>query len=479
MRTAQVFLSHTSDMDEFPAGRSFVQAALDAVLRCGMAPVDMRYFAARDGKPADYCRQRVRECGIYVAVIGFRYGSLVPDTAVSYTELEFNEASAAGLPRLVFMLETPDGLPGSLIDTDRGAVEAFRERLRSAGLMVRTFTSPADLELEVFHALTELDAGRARSGGKGEPGGTGLGELLFSAVIKDPEGPLVVGFGADESLVVTEKNATVHRWSLKSGNELPGMPRGEKLREGTHVVAATGMAAMAFARSRKLSIVHFGQHGYTSKDLSLRWDEFLVTASGERFATYDGRRVSVRDFADGSVLWQQPCLPNVAATTIDTTGTAVAVAGGTNFLRASNKIAVVTQNDPKTREFSFDNLPLPWAGCSLGMSGGGALVACASFREVLVLRPLDQQVIHRKRLRDWREEVAPALGARPQRLIVTPAGQVFWLRGRRIALLRWGAPGLHYLPQNGGSDDIAFDQVLSRLAIVSQSGQVDVWRWRG
>lgn len=37
----------------------------------------------------------------------------------------------------------------------------------------------------------------------------GLGALLFSARIKDPDGPLVVGFGAGESLVVTEKNATL------------------------------------------------------------------------------------------------------------------------------------------------------------------------------------------------------------------------------------------------------------------------------
>ncbi len=60
-----------------------------------MAPVDMRYFAARDGQPADYCRQRVRECEIYVAVIGFRYGLTVPGGAVSYTELEFEEAGSA------------------------------------------------------------------------------------------------------------------------------------------------------------------------------------------------------------------------------------------------------------------------------------------------------------------------------------------------------------------------------------------------
>jgi tetratricopeptide (TPR) repeat protein len=157
MQTGRVFVSHTSDAARGPAGRSFVQAALDAVVRAGLVPVDMRYFAAGEQKPADYCRQRVRGCDVYVGVVGFRYGSIVPGTAVSYTELEFAEAGAAGLPRLVFLLADASQLPADLSDTDRGAVDAFRRRLRAAGLIVREFTSAANLELEVFHALTALD----------------------------------------------------------------------------------------------------------------------------------------------------------------------------------------------------------------------------------------------------------------------------------------------------------------------------------
>ena len=155
MRTGQVFLSHTSDMAQFPVDRPFVQAALDAVGRAGMAPVDMRYFAARDGRPSDYCRQRVRECEIFVAVLGFRYGSLVPGETVSYTELEFQAATVVGVPRLVFLLEETACLPG-MADADRSPVEEFRERLRDAGLVARAFTSADGLELEVFHALSEL-----------------------------------------------------------------------------------------------------------------------------------------------------------------------------------------------------------------------------------------------------------------------------------------------------------------------------------
>lgn len=124
MQTGRVFVSHTSDAARGPAGRSFVQAALDAVVRAGLVPVDMRYFAAGERKPADYCRQRVRGCDVYVGVVGFRSGSIVPGTAVSYTE-EFAEAGAAGLPRLVFLLADASQLPADLIDADRGAVDAL------------------------------------------------------------------------------------------------------------------------------------------------------------------------------------------------------------------------------------------------------------------------------------------------------------------------------------------------------------------
>src|SRR5690349_4369375 len=108
----RVFLSHTSELRKFPENRSFVEAAEAAVNRAGDVPTDMKYFAARDEKPADYCRATVHGCDIYVGLIGLRYGSLVRDRPdISYTELEFDAATEAGKTRLIFMLDEKAALP--------------------------------------------------------------------------------------------------------------------------------------------------------------------------------------------------------------------------------------------------------------------------------------------------------------------------------------------------------------------------------
>ena len=136
----RVFLSHTSELRQFPAGRSFVDAAEAAVTRAGNAVTDMAYFPARDDKPASYCQARVSECDVYVGLIGLRYGSPVRDRPeVSYTELEFEAATETGVPRLMFLLDEEAVLPipaAMLLDSDpdwQARQRAFRDRLRTRG----------------------------------------------------------------------------------------------------------------------------------------------------------------------------------------------------------------------------------------------------------------------------------------------------------------------------------------------------------
>jgi Domain of unknown function (DUF4062) len=156
----RVFLSHTSDLAHYPDGRSFVAAAKDAVVRAGHAPREMEHFPASNEDPADFCRAEVRESDVYIAIVGFDYGTPVPrQPDLSYTQLEFETATRLRLPRLVFLAEEDALPPPRGIATDlHERQQTFRESLqKQAGLTVRSFRSADELELQVFQALSHLN----------------------------------------------------------------------------------------------------------------------------------------------------------------------------------------------------------------------------------------------------------------------------------------------------------------------------------
>ena len=184
----RVFISHTSELREFPPGTSYVAAVERAISAAGHVIVDMADFPAADQPAAQVCAERVRGCGVYVGVLGTRYGSLVRDRPeVSYTELEFDTATAAGLDRLVFLLdvEAADaGIPvRALIDHESGArQEAFRRRVRDSGLVTGSFASPAVLGQLVERSLREL----ARSRGGTGPRPTGAERRVWNIPARNP-----------------------------------------------------------------------------------------------------------------------------------------------------------------------------------------------------------------------------------------------------------------------------------------------------
>ena len=171
----RVFLSHTSELRQYPPERSFVAAAEQAVIRAGGVVLDMAYFTAREDKPASYCREQVGRADVYAGIIGFRYGSPVRDEpGCSYTELEFAAAGELGLPRLVFVLDENAVLPLPgvfLSDPVFGERQrAFRQRVQDAGITVQLVGSPAELEVGLFQALTELRPAEGRGAGAGGAG---------------------------------------------------------------------------------------------------------------------------------------------------------------------------------------------------------------------------------------------------------------------------------------------------------------------
>jgi hypothetical protein len=164
-----------------------VDAAERAVIQADCVPVDMKHFCADERPPAQVCQEAVLNADVFVGIVGFRYGSPVRDRPeLSYVELEFQEASKAGMPCWVFLLGKQTLGPAELFwDPDYGArQEAFRHSLPESGITVKTIASPDDLRAELCVALVKSDRGEGTVGWRGSV--VAVPPLLRSDVVERP-----------------------------------------------------------------------------------------------------------------------------------------------------------------------------------------------------------------------------------------------------------------------------------------------------
>jgi hypothetical protein len=158
----RVFLSHTSELRLYPKGGSYVDKAEEGVIAAGHVPVDMKHFPAVDEPAATYDSRRVEDCDVYVGIYGLRWGTpVLAQPTISCTEQEFDHATASGLTRLIFTIDTSStelGLPpDALLDPEHGQrQQAFLQRVRNSGLIVKPFSNPEDLKALVERSLREL-----------------------------------------------------------------------------------------------------------------------------------------------------------------------------------------------------------------------------------------------------------------------------------------------------------------------------------
>lgn len=85
------------------------EAVLDAIRRLQLQHDSMEFFGARANQPIETCLAEVRRSNILVVIVGHRYGTLVPELGVSFSEAEYAEGHRLKKPCLVYIRD--DNVP--------------------------------------------------------------------------------------------------------------------------------------------------------------------------------------------------------------------------------------------------------------------------------------------------------------------------------------------------------------------------------
>jgi hypothetical protein len=119
--------------------------------------VRMEDFGARADTPFAVCADRIRECDVFVGIVGQRYGSMAPDTGKSYSESEYDRAVELGKPRLMFLAPESFPVPANLIEPDevRERQAKFRAKVTSDSV-VAFFAEEQELAGRVIQAIHNL-----------------------------------------------------------------------------------------------------------------------------------------------------------------------------------------------------------------------------------------------------------------------------------------------------------------------------------
>lgn len=130
----QVFISST-----FQDLQNARQEVSQALLRADCFPAGMELFPAADEEQFEFIKTIIDQSDYYIIISAGRYGSIHPETGLSYTEMEYDYAVASGKPVIRLLHRDPlQLLAGGLIEKSevgRKRLEAFRQKLMGSNLV--------------------------------------------------------------------------------------------------------------------------------------------------------------------------------------------------------------------------------------------------------------------------------------------------------------------------------------------------------
>ncbi|MEO8391981.1 MAG: tetratricopeptide repeat protein [Chloroflexota bacterium] len=146
-----VFISSTAiDLPEYR------DAVRKVITTLGLFPSGMETWPAGDENSVDRCKRMVEDAAIFVGIYAHRYGWCPPGyNGKGITELEYDWATAKGIPRLCFVVKKDYAWPPDQIETDaKLKLDAFKAQVLTN--FSEFFTTADSLGQQVALALAAL-----------------------------------------------------------------------------------------------------------------------------------------------------------------------------------------------------------------------------------------------------------------------------------------------------------------------------------
>src|SRR5712691_790926 len=142
----RVFVSSTFvDLEDYRV------AVRKVIKRLGADDVAMEQFGSREDRPRDECVRIVQEeCDAFIGIYAHRYGFVPMGDTVSISEIEYEAAGLAGVPRLVYLIKEGTHWPPKQIEGEpgRSKLAALKQKLQAAH-MSSFFSGKEELAAQV------------------------------------------------------------------------------------------------------------------------------------------------------------------------------------------------------------------------------------------------------------------------------------------------------------------------------------------
>lgn len=157
IETSSFYFIHLHGFDCGASGRSRSHSESWSI------PAGMELFTAGNRSQWEVIQRWITDADVYMIILGGRYGSIEPDSGLSYTELEYDFAVSSGKPHFAVVINE-DALEervkfsgSSVLEKDHpGKLKAFREKVLSK--MSSFFGDTKDVKLAVLETVPQLAA---------------------------------------------------------------------------------------------------------------------------------------------------------------------------------------------------------------------------------------------------------------------------------------------------------------------------------